>query len=185
MRSIFGGDEALSAGSIRSVARKVGNTVRVNAVLASPPSESSAVMEMSVAPARFGAGTRVSERLVVVPLKIKFSSGTSLVFDEAPKRMRSLAGVSVSFTTNGMGVVGTFSRVTWPGIAEIFGKSFTARITAEAKLFGGPGSTSAAVTRVVLVAKPAALNLRVIVEVTEELLETVPRLKTIRSFARA
>src|SRR6266446_8052701 len=36
--------------------------------------------------------------------------------------MRSLAGVSVSVTTNGMGVVGTFSRVTWPGIVEIFGQ---------------------------------------------------------------
>src|SRR6266446_2487361 len=36
--------------------------------------------------------------------------------------MRSLAGVSVSVTTNGMGVVGTFSRVTWPKISTIPGQ---------------------------------------------------------------
>ena len=116
---------------------------------------------------------------------MKFSSGTTLVLDEIPKRMRSLAGVSVSVTKNGMGVVGIFSRVTWPGIREIFGKSFTARITAEAKLFVVPRSNSAAATWVVLVAKPAALNLRAIVAVTDEPLERVPRLKIMRSFAWA
>src|SRR5438094_10182475 len=100
---------------MRSVARKVGKTVKVKAVLASAPSESRAVTEMSVAPARFGAGTRISERLVEVPLKMKFSSGTRLVLDEVPKRMRSLAGVSVSVRKNGMGAVGTFSRVAWLG----------------------------------------------------------------------
>src|SRR2546426_5240156 len=146
MRSIFGGGVALSIGSIRRVARKVGETVRLKTELASPPSASRAVTEISVAPTRFGAGTRISVRLLEIPPKMKFSSGTRLVLDEVPKRIRSLAAVSLSVTTNGMGVVGTFSRVTWPGMVEIFGKSLMARTTAEDELFVGTASTVAEVT---------------------------------------
>src|SRR6185503_9729992 len=96
-------------------------------------------------PNRFATGDTTTVRFVPVPVTTTFPTGTRFVFDDPGTTLRAAAGVSTSCTEKGSAAVAVFSSITWSGITDTSGKSFTSdtvnrktRVATKGPLVPGP-----------------------------------------------
>ena len=80
------------------------------------------------------AGVTVTVRLASLPPNTMLASGTRVVFDEPPSRVRLASAVSTSPTVMARAPVFAFSAIVWLAMSEIVGASLTA-VTPMVKAF--------------------------------------------------
>src|SRR6266516_4115978 len=121
--------------------------INVTLVLFTP---SLTVTAMLAVPVSLGAGVTVTVRLLPLPPKTMFPSGTSVGLDEIPLNIKLPAAVSASPTVNPIGPTAAPAAVLWFAMLEMVGVSFIA-FTVNTKLSLALNCPSLTVTVIVAV----------------------------------